>query len=223
MTDPVEREKDTATEPGTMQYYREISAQAWCHPLTSGTEMDPNLCDEFAAILKRECERKASPVVGDDKTMRLEKDLEFYRKRRGELVRERDNALRLLNNWLAWWEQDHGSLGAIEPETRAALQSSPPPVTGEPLTGAVVNGLALLYRLRDHYDFECEAGPLKNCTDFHDLERCLLALQSPPPVTGEPDWSTMLSVLRTLSQPDYITPENLRDAYSAATTTDKEG
>jgi hypothetical protein len=53
-----------------------------------------------------------------------ERGLEFYRRRRGELVIQRDRARDLLNNWLAWFEQDGGlttaNIGNLVEETRAA-------------------------------------------------------------------------------------------------------
>ncbi len=38
--------------------------------------------------------------------------------------------------------------------------------------GAIENGRAFLQRLTDHYDFTCEAGPLSNCSDYHEAVRC---------------------------------------------------
>lgn len=43
--------------------------------------------------------------------------------------------------------------------------------------GALINGQVLLQQLVDHYDFECEAGPLRNCCAWQDLERCFSALE----------------------------------------------
>ncbi|WP_114216734.1 hypothetical protein [Ochrobactrum sp. 3-3] len=39
-------------------------------------------------------------------------------------------------------------------------------------TGAIENGRVFLQRLADHYDFNCEAGSLANCTDYHEAVRC---------------------------------------------------
>ena len=41
-----------------------------------------------------------------------------------------------------------------------------------PPTGAIENGREHMRRLLEHYDFNCEAGSLRNCTEFHDLRRC---------------------------------------------------
>lgn len=42
--------------------------------------------------------------------------------------------------------------------------------------GAIINAQTLLSRLRHMYDFECEAGPLYNCWEFIELERCIESL-----------------------------------------------
>lgn len=39
-----------------------------------------------------------------------------------ELEYQRDNALRLVNNWLSWRQQGQGFLGALENESRKALE-----------------------------------------------------------------------------------------------------
>ena len=44
------------------------------------------------------------------------------RKRIIELEQQLAERNRLLNNWLAWYEMGGGSLGALEGETRQALQ-----------------------------------------------------------------------------------------------------
>ena len=44
-------------------------------------------------------------------------------------------------------------------------------------TGAIENGRAFIDRLETHYSFECEAGPLKNCTDWYELIRCFNPLE----------------------------------------------
>lgn len=55
----------------------------------------------------------------------------------------------------------------------------PPNVTGsqkDAPIGAVENGREFLRRLADHYSFECEGGPLRNCSDFIEVERCFEAM-----------------------------------------------
>lgn len=42
--------------------------------------------------------------------------------------------------------------------------------------GAAHNGRVLLERVEYEYSFECEAGPLERCTEWHDLRRCFNAL-----------------------------------------------
>lgn len=38
--------------------------------------------------------------------------------------------------------------------------------------GAIENGRAYIERLQSQYDFECQAGPLRLCSDFQELVRC---------------------------------------------------
>lgn len=46
-------------------------------------------------------------------------------------------------------------------------------VTAEELPlGAIENGREHLRRLVEHYDFECEGGPLRNCVDFTEAAAC---------------------------------------------------
>ena len=45
-----------------------------------------------------------------------------------------------------------------------------------PPTGAIENGREHLRRLIEHYDFECEGGPLRNCADFQEAVRCFETL-----------------------------------------------
>jgi len=39
-------------------------------------------------------------------------------------------------------------------------------------TGAIENGREHLRRLREHYEFECEAGSLENCIDYSSAVHC---------------------------------------------------
>lgn len=43
---------------------------------------------------------------------------------------------------------------------------------GEYPAGAIANGRTHIDRLESHYRFDCEAGPLSNCGDWHGLKRC---------------------------------------------------
>lgn len=76
---------------------------------------------------------------------------------------------------------DHGIVGGGEDtvellrEAAAALEApvaDAVPVAAEYPAGAVENGRAYAARLESSYQFECEAGPLSNCSDWHDLIRC---------------------------------------------------
>jgi len=42
--------------------------------------------------------------------------------------------------------------------------------------GAIYNGREHFRRLEDHYDFQCEGGPLSKCSDFDGAKRCFEAL-----------------------------------------------
>lgn len=42
----------------------------------------------------------------------------------------------------------------------------------QPPIGAIENGREHMRRLLDHYDFQCEGGPLRNCTEFQQLQQC---------------------------------------------------
>lgn len=42
--------------------------------------------------------------------------------------------------------------------------------------GAAHNGRVLLDRLENEYSFDCEAGPLRDCVDWHDLRSCFNVL-----------------------------------------------
>lgn len=57
----------------------------------------------------------------------------------------------------------------------AAEQAEPAPAADAPL-GAIENGRVFLQRLVDHYDFQCEAGGLANCSDYHEAVRCFEAM-----------------------------------------------
>lgn len=43
---------------------------------------------------------------------------------------------------------------------------------GDAPLGAIENGRVFLQRLSDHYDFNCEAGSLVNCSDYQEAVRC---------------------------------------------------
>lgn len=45
-------------------------------------------------------------------------------------------------------------------------------MSSQPPIGAVVNGREFARRLVDHYNFECEACSLENCTDFQNFINC---------------------------------------------------
>lgn len=51
--------------------------------------------------------------------------------------------------------------------------------------GAIMNGQELLRRLADYYGFECEGGPIGNCVEFQELERCFAALLEYTQMTQE--------------------------------------
>ena len=53
-----------------------------------------------------------------------------------------------------------------EEQVLAAMPPSEPPV------GAIENGREHFRRLVEHYEFECEGGLLRNCSDFQDALRC---------------------------------------------------
>ncbi len=57
----------------------------------------------------------------------------------------------------------------------AAEQAEPAPTYDAPL-GAIENGRVFLQRLVDRYDFQCEAGGLANCSDYHEVVRCFEAM-----------------------------------------------
>lgn len=39
-------------------------------------------------------------------------------------------------------------------------------------TGAIINGRISIERLKNIYNFQCQAGSLNMCEDFIELERC---------------------------------------------------
>ena len=64
--------------------------------------------------------------------------------------------------------------GASEKAYRAMLAAAPkaePVPAGEYPAGAIVNGRTLIDQL-ETYGFECEAGTLLFCADWHELKRC---------------------------------------------------
>jgi len=75
--------------------------------------LEPQLAADLREVLQQLAELEAR-----------KKDLAFYRKRRGELVIERDRARDLLRDWLKWYEKPEGSkvLDSLESDTRAELQ-----------------------------------------------------------------------------------------------------
>lgn len=60
----------------------------------------------------------------------------------------------------------------IAAELEASAADAVPAVATEYPSGAVENGRLHAARLESIYQFECEAGPLSNCSDWHDLIRC---------------------------------------------------
>lgn len=50
-------------------------------------------------------------------------------------------------------------------------QSRGEPVSDIPL-GAIENGRVFADRLESDYSFECQAGPLRNCSDWQEFRRC---------------------------------------------------
>lgn len=52
---------------------------------------------------------------------------------------------------------------------------------------AIHNADALIHRLETHYSFECEAGPLSQCAEWHDLQRCFQDLREYVSVSAEPE------------------------------------
>jgi len=46
----------------------------------------------------------------------------------------------------------------------------------DPPLGAIENGREVLRRLVDHYDFQCDAGPLVRCMEFDELRQCFEAM-----------------------------------------------
>lgn len=50
-------------------------------------------------------------------------------------------------------------------ETKTAIDEDFP-------MGAIENGRAFMNRIEQHYDFEGEAGPLRNCYEWQELRRC---------------------------------------------------
>jgi len=59
-------------------------------------------------------------------------------------------------------------------------------------TGAIVNGAAFADRLERDYQFECQAGPLVNCSDYVEFRRCFDHLAQ---------WASQLPALYTHPQP----------------------
>jgi len=69
-------------------------------------------------------------------------------------------------------EKEIAYAGQATQETReAVVKSIEQPAQSDFPTGAIENGRAFIDRLETHYSFECEAGPLKNCTDWYELVR----------------------------------------------------
>lgn len=69
----------------------------------------------------------------------------------------------------------HSKAALIELVCYLLVQAEPAPAADAPL-GAVENGRVFLQRLVDHYDFQCEAGGLANCSDYHEAVRCFEAM-----------------------------------------------
>jgi hypothetical protein len=71
-----------------------------------------------------------------------------------------------------------------------AVHTQQPVARGEFPAGALHNGEAYAERLENIYDFECEAGPLRNCSEWVELRRCMqhvaryLAAPAPAGVEG---------------------------------------
>lgn len=70
-----------------------------------------------------------------------------------------------------------GARDAYADAARLAAEVSPPDgAMPERPNGALHNADAFAERLESIYDFECEAGPLRNCYEWTELRRCINAL-----------------------------------------------
>lgn len=58
----------------------------------------------------------------------------------------------------------------------ATHAAKPAPVAVEAPNGAIHNGRVFMNRLDGDYSFECDAGLLRNCSDWQELKRCFEAM-----------------------------------------------
>lgn len=106
--------------------------------------------------------------------------------------------------------QDHQSPGAC-PEAAAPVEQAAP----EFPAGAIVNGRTLLDRLEQTYSFDCEAGPLRLCSEWHELRRSFehlaehAAQQAAQPVAQEP----VACLIRSRSCTDARLCHNKRPSF----------
>ncbi len=84
-------------------------------------------------------------------------------------------ALNGVRNALGNAASDESICGVVYDAMRAASPVASGAVTEFP-AGAVHNAFALAQRVENMYDFECEAGPLRNCHEWAELLRCLWAI-----------------------------------------------
>ena len=68
-------------------------------------------------------------------------------------------------------KQQAATKAAPQPSPTPQADNQPVPVDDLP-TGAIINGRALAERLENGYNFECEAGPLRMCSDWQEFVRC---------------------------------------------------
>ncbi len=100
-----------------------------------------------------------------------------------------------------------------EKALRTALEAALKPVhtssdVREPdVLGAIINGRTYADRLENDYRFECEAGPLRLCSDWVEFRRCfewLAEHTAPPAQTPVPPRLTDAELLAITAKPLHI-------------------
>ena len=89
------------------------------------------------------------------------------------------------------WSEDQKTILAVtrqddDGKVLSVIAEAPAVEAQEQPAGAIENGRTLIERLENNYDFACEAGDLRRCSDWNDLKMCfeLLAQHVSEAVNG---------------------------------------
>jgi hypothetical protein len=139
--------------------------------------------EQFALISLARRAAEAAPAKDTPESM-AESNARFAIDGAIQYGRENRNAPPSADHWLyEYWNigQQLRELGKtgwdnVTPLAQQSSHSTAAVVAAERPDGAIHNAAAYANQLENIYDFECEAGPLRNCYEWIELRRCLNVL-----------------------------------------------